>query len=215
MRSRLLPLLLPLALCPAAAATPAAAAPAADPADCGPIRSGERCGPGNGRRTSGGGGKVSHRGWPAITGFLWMVHDSRNHRRTGGSANDELLGHHGSDLISGAGGNDVIWGDWDPRGNGPRQRDVLQGGPGRDWIYSSHGHNRISGGDGNDRVWAYYGRGTIDCGPGGGDLVRVRMVNSYRVRNCERVRNFCAFGSRPGGGCYKPGERRAAATGRG
>jgi Ca2+-binding RTX toxin-like protein len=84
---------------------------------CEPRRSGESCGPGNGRRTPGGGEKVSHKGWPAITGILWKVDHSRDTRKVGGGANDELLGHHGSDRISGAGGNDVLWGDWDPRNN--------------------------------------------------------------------------------------------------
>src|SRR3954463_8477771 len=31
------------------------------------------CGPGNGRRTRGGGNKASHIGWPAVTGILWIV----------------------------------------------------------------------------------------------------------------------------------------------
>jgi Ca2+-binding RTX toxin-like protein len=158
-------LLLATAHTGAAEAAPADAAVAADA--CGPPVAGERCGPGNGRRTAGGGGKVSHKGWPAITGILWMVLDSAGHSRTGGPANDELLGHHGNDRIRGGGGRDVIWGDWNPRDNPSRQRDVLSGDAGDDRIYSSHGRNRIRGGPGNDYVWAYYGRGTIDCGRAG------------------------------------------------
>ena len=46
-------------------------------------RSGEQCGPGNGRKTPGGGDKVSHKGWPAITGILWMVLDSTPEGRPG------------------------------------------------------------------------------------------------------------------------------------
>ena len=38
---------------------------------CEGTRSGEQCGPGNGRKTPGGGDKVSHKGWPAISGILW------------------------------------------------------------------------------------------------------------------------------------------------
>jgi Ca2+-binding RTX toxin-like protein len=174
---------------------------------CAPRAPGEQCGPGNGRRTPGGGEKVSHRGWPAITGILWKVLDSADHRRVGGPANDELLGHHGSDRISGAGGHDVIWGDWDPRNNNGVQRDVLRGGAGNDWLYPSHGRTRVYGGPGRDRVWAFYGRGTIDCGPGR-DTVRVRMNGAFRLRNCETVNHFCAHGSDGRGGCRKPGEPR-------
>lgn len=168
------------------------------------------CQDGAGRRTKGGGAKVSHKGWPRIFGVFWMVRSRTAGRTfTGSHLNDELLGHHGSDTIRGGGGKDVIWGDWDPVGNNTRQRDRLDGGPGNDWIYSSHGYNTIRGGSGKDYIWAYYGRGTIDCGSGY-DTLRVRLVNHYRIRNCERVVNFCGFGSKPGGGCYKPGERPRA-----
>jgi hypothetical protein len=176
---------------------------------CKPRRSGESCGPGNGRRTPGGGEKVSHKGWPAVTGILWKVTDGsrRARRKVGGGANDELLGHHGSDRISGAGGHDILWGDWDPRNNNGRQRDVLRGGAGNDWLYPSHGFTRVHGGPGSDRVWAFYGRGTIDCGPGR-DQIRIRMNGAFRHRNCEVVRHFCAFGSDGNGGCRKPGANR-------
>ncbi|WP_022928298.1 calcium-binding protein [Patulibacter americanus] len=176
---------------------------------CGPARPGELCAAGAGRQTPGGGEKVSHAGWPAITGILWKVEATHDAAKTGGAENDELLGHHGSDRIAGGSGRDVLWGDWDPKDNGSGQRDVLDGGAGADWLYSSHGHNVLRGGPGNDVVWAYYGRGTIDCGPGY-DTLRVRLVNDYRYRGCERVVNFCAFGSKPGGGCYRPGEKPRA-----
>ena len=176
---------------------------------CGPRRAGEQCGPGNGRATPGGGEKVTHQGWPAVTGILWKVLDSRGHRKRGGPDNDELLGHHGSDRISGRGGKDIVWGDWNPSNNNTWQHDILRGGDGNDWIYSSHGYNTITGGRGRDYIWAYYGRGTIDCGPGAHDTARVKLANGYRIRNCERIRNFCGHGSKPGGGCYKPGEKPA------
>jgi hypothetical protein len=178
---------------------------------CGPPKRGEQCGPGNGRRTRGGGEKVSHRGWPRITGILWKVTDRRGHRKAGGPDNDELLGHHGSDRISGRGGHDVLWGDWNPRDNNQRQRDTIRGGDGNDWIYPSHGHTRVYGGRGRDYVWAFYGRGVIDCGPGKRDTVRVRLNRAFRVRNCEKVNHFCTFGSDGRGGCLKPGERRRGA----
>jgi Ca2+-binding RTX toxin-like protein len=132
---------------------------------------------------------VSHKGWPAVTGVLWKVLDSGDHRRSGGPDNDELLGHHGDDRLSGLAGRDILWGDWDPENNTTRQQDVLKGGPGDDWLYPSHGRNRLSGGSGADRIIAFYGRGTIDCGPGR-DVAQVRMNGAYRLKNCERVRHF-------------------------
>ncbi len=184
-------------------------APESSAAACAPVLSGESCGPGNGRRTPGGGEKVPHDGWPAVTGILWKVSDSRGHSKTGAEANDELLGHHGSDTLDGGAGKDILWGDWDPVANNTSQRDVLRGGAGDDWLYPSHGPSTVSGGAGNDHVWAYYGHGTIDCGPGR-DTVRVRLGSAFRLRGCEVVNHFCGFGSDGHGGCLKPGESRSA-----
>lgn len=160
---------------------------------CEDVASGENCGPGNNRQTQGGAGtgKVSHHGWPAISGVLWQVVSELRtaHGHTGTDANDELLGHHGDDTIDGGAGDDVLWGDWDPLNNNTSQHDVLRGGPGDDWLYSSHGTTRIAGGRGSDHVWAYYGHGTIDCGPGY-DVARVRMNHAFSVRNCEVVGHF-------------------------
>ncbi|WP_445148858.1 hypothetical protein [Baekduia sp. Peel2402] len=135
---------------------------------------------------SGGGAKVTHAGWPAVTGILWKVLDSRDHDKIGGDANDELLGHHGSDRIEGGEGKDIIWGDWDPANNNGRQRDVLIGGPGDDYIYPSHGATKVVAGSGQDFIWAYYGHGTIDCGPGN-DTARVRMNGAFTLKRCEKV----------------------------
>jgi Ca2+-binding RTX toxin-like protein len=205
---RLLPLLALLALA-VAYALPALARPAErTPVDlCASARAGELCGPGNGRRTAGGGDKVSHAGWPAVTGVLWKVNGTHDATLTGGAANDELLGHHGSDVVTGGDGDDILWGDWDPRDNTTAQRDVLQGGAGNDRIYPSHGRTTVLAGPGNDHVWAFYGHGTIDCGPGR-DTVRVRMNGAFKLRGCEVVQHFCAHGSDGRGGCLKPGERR-------
>jgi Ca2+-binding RTX toxin-like protein len=122
---------------------PQAAVTAEGDDPCGARRAGEQCGPGNSRQTGGGGAKVSHAGWPAITGILWKVLDSDDHSKVAGPDNDELLGHHGSDRVSGGDGNDILWGDWDPSGNSARQRDVLRGGAGNDWLYSSHGSSAM------------------------------------------------------------------------
>jgi Ca2+-binding RTX toxin-like protein len=192
-------------------AATAAAAIAAGPSGgaCGDPEPGVRCAAGNNRQTAGGGDKVSHAGWPAVSGILWKVLDSTGRGATGGPLNDELLGHHGSDVIAGGPGDDIIWGDWDPANNTTAQRDVLRGGAGDDWIYPSHGTTTVDAGPGDDRIWAFYGRGTIDCGPGN-DTARIRENGAFKTRNCEHIRHFCQFGSRKDGSCLKPGEPRAA-----
>jgi hypothetical protein len=153
---------------------------------CRQAHSADKCQDGAGRRTAGGGDKASHKGWPAITGVFWQVTGSSGRTFTGGRRADELLGHHGSDHIRGAGSRDVIWGDWDPRNNNTWQHDILSGQSGDDFIYSSHGHNVIRGGHGRDLVWAFYGRGRIDCGPGI-DTLRLRKRSPYRHVRCERI----------------------------
>ena len=185
---------------------------------CGPLQAGVQCGPGNSRRTAGGGEKVPHndgagRPWPAVTGILWTVLDSGQHGKVGGAANDELLGHHGNDRLTGGAGDDIIWGDWDPKGNNGHQRDILRGEAGNDWIYPSHGRTTVLAGAGDDYVWAFYGRGTIDCGPGR-DTVRVRQTPAFKLRSCETIKHFCAFGSDGHGGCRKPGQAAGAFGGR-
>jgi hypothetical protein len=180
---------------------------------CAPRQAGVQCGAGNGRRTVGGGDKVPHKGWPAVTGILWKVLDSSSRKKVGGPDNDELLGHHGSDRLFGGAGHDILWGDWDPSNNNTRQKDLLDGGPGNDWIYPSHGSTIVKAGAGKDYIWAYYGRGTIDCGPGN-DTARVKLNGPWKVRNCERVVHFCAFGANGHGGCLKPGEKKPAAQAR-
>lgn len=150
------------------------------------------CRAGRGRRTPGGAGvgKVSHRNWPRITGVFLTFPSFGGGRLRGAERTDELLGHHRSDWISGRGGSDVIWGDWEAAGNTTRQRDRLSGGAGSDFIYTSHGHNTVHGGRGDDFIWASQGRGTIDCGPGI-DTVRVRKHGSrYRLHRCERRGRF-------------------------
>ena len=157
--------------------------------------------------------KVSHAGWPAITGVFWQASDGAGHVKRGGDANDELLGHHGSDRLDGGAGDDVLWGDWDPAHNSATQRDVLDGGAGDDHLYPSHGRTTVRAGAGDDHVWAFYGRGTIDCGPGH-DVARVRLNHAFRLRGCEVVEHFCAFGSDGHGGCRKPGAARASRAAR-
>ena len=131
---------------------------------CDPPEPGVNCGPGNDRRSTGGGDKVPHhnglnsrrgqrptRFWPKVSGILWQVVDpSRDplkaRTKLGGPLNDELLGRHGTDTLLGGGGHDIIWGDWDPVANNTRQRDVLSGGLGNDWLYPSHGRSIVRAG---------------------------------------------------------------------
>src|SRR5215211_681627 len=94
------------------------------------------CGPGNGRRTRGGGNKVSHLGWPAVTGILWIVRPEANSGQTdnGTELNDELLGLHGNDTLRGGFGNNI------------------RGGSGNDHIWGHFGHGTIDCGSGWDVV---------------------------------------------------------------
>jgi hypothetical protein len=177
---------------------------------CAQSQPGVHCGPGKGRRTAGGRstGKVSHAGWPAITGALLIIDDD-GRRAVGSELNDEVLGGHGNDTLLGGPGSDVLWGDQYATDNNSWQRDVLWGGASNDFLYPSHGANEIHGGSGADIIRAYYGHGSIDCGPGN-DIVQVRMNNAYKLRGCERVVHFCAWGSNGKGGCRKPGDPKPA-----
>jgi hypothetical protein len=209
--SPLLLMLAIVALLGALVVATARATPVAQSGDpCAAMDPSIQCGPGNNRQTAGGGELVSHAGWPPISGVLAKVLDSSGRTMVGGPANDELLGHHGNDKISGAGGKDVIWGDWDPHNNSSRQRDVLRGGAGNDFIYPSHGATSVLAGPGNDTIRAFYGHGTIDCGPGTRDLAQVRENGAFKTRNCELIRHFCQYGSKPNGDCKQPGETLAA-----
>ena len=59
---------------------------------------------------------ADHAEWPNINGKLKKANNGRPAHFRGGRRNDELLGHHGSDFLSGRGGSDVLWGDHDPNG---------------------------------------------------------------------------------------------------
>ncbi len=127
--------------------------------------------------------------WPEIDGELWINGDDTDETHTGTDKNDELLGGHGDDVINGGGGHDVIWGDHKASGNTAAQKDTIKAGPGKDWVYASHGWNVIRGGRGNDTIRVWFGRGFVDCGPGGDDILYVSRTKNKKVkrRNCERV----------------------------
>jgi Ca2+-binding RTX toxin-like protein len=127
--------------------------------------------------------------WPNINGELWINSDDTDESHTGTDENDELLGGHGDDRINGGRGHDVIWGDHKASGNTTRQKDKIRAGSGKDWVYASHGWNDIRGGHGNDTIRVWFGRGFVDCGPGGDDILYVSKTKNKKVkrRNCERV----------------------------
>ncbi len=131
---------------------------------------------------------ASHRYWPTVDGVFRQARGGGGATYTGTSRSDELLGHHGSDTLRGGDGNDILWGDWDPKRQPSTQRDVVDGGNGTDFIYGSHGRNTIRAGAGNDVISVHYGRGFVDCGPGR-DIYHVARSRrrGYRFRNCEKV----------------------------
>jgi Ca2+-binding RTX toxin-like protein len=127
--------------------------------------------------------------WPKINGELWINSADTDTSHRGTRKNDELLGGHGADRIYGGRGADVIWGDHKATGNTTGQRDYVKAGSGADWVYASHGHNTIYGGAGDDTIRVWFGRGFVDCGPGGDDILYVSKTQNRKVkrRNCERV----------------------------
>jgi Ca2+-binding RTX toxin-like protein len=133
-------------------------------------------------------GCASHEEWPTVHGVVKKAHGGRAAHHIGTKRSDELLGHHGSDVLSGRGRSDILWGDADPVAQPSRQNDLIYGGGGNDFIYGSHGRNVIYGGRGNDAISVHYGRGVVDCGPGR-DIYHVARSRkrAYRFVNCERV----------------------------
>jgi hypothetical protein len=148
---------------------------------------GDRCTPGYGRTTPGGNGKVSHLGWPPVTGIVWFANQNGS-RDTGTELNDELLGGHGSDTIYAGRVGDVLWGDYKPGGQPTSQVDRIDGGAGKDFIYASHGTNFISGGGGADQIHAHFGHGTITCASGKATVFLSHASRKrYTLRGCKKI----------------------------
>jgi hypothetical protein len=131
---------------------------------------------------------ASHDLWPTIHGKIKKATGGRSAHFIGTRRSDELLGHHGSDFLSGRARSDILWGDHDPAGQPESQHDVIYGGGGNDFIYGSHGRNVVHAGRGNDAISVHYGRGVVDCGPGR-DIYHVARSRKkgYRFKNCEKV----------------------------
>jgi Ca2+-binding RTX toxin-like protein len=130
---------------------------------------------------------ADHNAWPTIHGKVQKAPESGG-TLTGTDLSDQLMGHHGSDIIRAGAKSDVLWGDWDGVGQPTSQRDRIYGNGGNDFIYGSHGRNVIFGGKGNDAISVHYGRGYVDCGPGR-DIYHVAKTRKagYKFRNCEKV----------------------------
>lgn len=140
-------------------------------------------------------GCASHKNWPPLITLTISRPKtaqcstcSIKRRITGDAQNNELLGGHESNRISGGAGDDVIWGDFNPSGQPTRQTDRMLGGDGNDFIYGSHGRNIVVAGRGNDKIRVHYGRGVVDCGPGF-DVYHVAKSRrgNYTFRHCEKV----------------------------
>ena len=187
---------------------------------CAPRRSGEQCGRARSRTTAGGGntGNVSHKGWPAITGVLWKVTAARARTASGRAAsdNDELLGHHGNDTVIGGEGKDVLWGDWELAGNGASPvRRAARAATATTSSTPATARTPCTAATGTTGSSPTTATALIDCGPGKSDYAQTRwQSNAYKVKNCEHIRHFCAFGSKPNGDCKKPGESAFAVLSR-
>jgi hypothetical protein len=133
--------------------------------------------------------KTSHEGWPKIDGKTLIDHSNGGVTYKGTYAkHNELLGGHGSDTLDAGGIGDVLWGDFNPGGQGEAQVDTIMGGPGKDFIYASHGRNVITTGGGADQVHAHFGRGSITCAsPKATIFVSHKSEKLYKIKGCPRI----------------------------
>ena len=92
-----------------------------------------------------------------------LAGDGRDNELSGAGGNDTLYGgpQGGDDLLNGGTGNDKLYG-----GKGA---DTLQGGAGADALYGGPGNDVLDGGPGNDTLDGRQGDDTFILAPGGGD----------------------------------------------
>jgi Ca2+-binding RTX toxin-like protein len=109
------------------------------------------------------------------TGVKRMSPENSGATLRGSERDDNLLGGHGSDRITGHAGDDVIWGDRLHDDAGFSSVDEIDAGPGADTVYGGRGRNTITGGPGDDYLQGGQGRNTIDGGDGD-DEIRLRTA---------------------------------------
>lgn len=90
--------------------------------------------------------------------LIWA--SSGNDRVFGDDGDDTIGGGLDDDSLTGAGGNDILYGGI---GSGD---DTLNGGAGDDQLFGADGTDRVSGGSGNDTLFGGAGNDTVDGGSG-------------------------------------------------
>ena len=146
---------------PASAARPSTCALRARPA--------VQCGPGNGRKTSGGGDKVPHTGMARGDGD--PVEGARQRpgtRRSAAPTTTSCSATTAPTASSAARARTSCGATGIRRTTTPARRTSSTAGRATTGSIPATAPTVVEAGSGKDYVWAYYGRGTIDCGPGPG-----------------------------------------------
>jgi Ca2+-binding RTX toxin-like protein len=103
--------------------------------------------------------------------------------RSGGPANDHLVGDAGRDRFHGRGGDDQLKGnagfDWL---HGGRGNDRLTGDGGDDWLFGAQGNDRLVGGAGNDRLRGGHDHDVLRGGTGKDEAYGGRGNDVYVYR---------------------------------
>lgn len=120
---------------------------------------------------------ASHDFWPTIDGITRRAEGGAV-TYAGTSRSDELLGRHGSDTLRGGDDSDVLWGDWDPKGQPATQRDTIFGGAGNDILRGGTDTARkitykdyLYGDDGNDLIYSGTAQASMFGGRGNDILI--------------------------------------------
>ncbi|QKF71488.1 calcium-binding protein [Campylobacter geochelonis] len=97
-------------------------------------------------------------------GIIYLLGDGSD-SATGTNKNDILIGGHGSDTLSGKGGDDYIYVGKRDKNNKDDGTDILSnsayGGSGDDYIFGSSGNDALSGGLGDDTIYGNSGDDTL------------------------------------------------------
>ncbi|ESQ92493.1 hypothetical protein ABAC460_03080 [Asticcacaulis sp. AC460] len=102
--------------------------------------------------------------------------DYLDNRLGGAGGDDVLIGDYGQDVLDGYAGNDVLSGgegddklygrDGDDNLAGGWGNDTVDGGAGNDTASGGYGNDQVSGGDGNDVIGGREDNDILDCGAG-------------------------------------------------